>query len=139
MHSVRQLCVLCATCSPIHAAHSQVTHDGWFPGTSSIAETEVIPPAFRGVWASSPAMCSDPDGVERISIFPGGVDYYESGGRLERVTQAGQERSIRIKLSYEGEGTFWERVETWTLSQSGDQLTIADEGERSPFSLVKCS
>lgn len=114
------------------------TPQPWFPGTSSITEAEVIPPAYRGIWAISAAVCADPDAIEIVSIQANGADFYESGARLERVTQAGQERSIRLRLSYEGEGEFWERVETWTLNPSGTRLTMRDEPDGEPLVWVRC-
>lgn len=115
---------------------AQVTDEEWFPGTSSVTEAEVIPPAYRGVWAPSERDCRDEDGVNRFTVYSSGVDTYESGGRLDRVTQAGQERSISLKLSYEGEGRFWDNVETWTLDSSGRQLVLEANGASSTF--VRC-
>ena len=112
--------------------------DAWFPGTSSIDEVEVIPPAYRGRWAPSPVACKVAGSVDIITVKPGGVDYYEAGGRLERVTQAGLERTIKLKLSYEGEGEFWDKIETWSLNEDGSKLTIVGEGKGSPLALVKC-
>lgn len=120
------------------AALAPIPYDAWFPGTSSIDEVEIIPPAYRGAWAPSVAACKDQDGVDVLTVKPGGVDFYEAGARLERVTQAGQERTIKLKLSYEGEGDFWDRVETWALNEDGSKLTITREGEGSPIALVKC-
>jgi hypothetical protein len=114
-----------------------VPYEAWFPGTSSIDEPEVIPPAYRGLWAPSISACKDQYGVEVMSVKPGGADFYEAGARLERVTQSGQDRSIKLKLSYEGEGGFWDRTETWALSVDGPKLSIT-RGDDLPFSLVKC-
>jgi len=115
-----------------------VPYDAWFPGTSSIEEVETMPPAYRGAWAPSASACKDRDGVDRIVVKPGGVDFYEAGARLERVTEAGQDRTIKLKLSYEGEGEFWDRVEVWALNEDGSKLTIAKEGEGAPILLIKC-
>jgi hypothetical protein len=86
------------------AATEPVGQAGWFPGSSSIREIEAFPPAYRGRWAPNAEACADQDGVDRIFVMAAGVDSYESGGRLQRVTQAGQERSIKVRLAYEGEG-----------------------------------
>lgn len=120
------------------AVAEPVSHEDWFPGTSSIAEEEVVPRAYRGRWAPDAAACADQDGVEGLTILMNGVEYYEAGGRLERVTQAGQERSIKLKLAYEGEGGFWDRVEVWTLSEDGNRLMITEESGTREFSLVRC-
>ena len=61
---------------------SELNRDGWFPGSSSIQEPEIVPPAFRGRWAPSSTACADVDGVDRLTILANGVEYYESGGRL---------------------------------------------------------
>jgi hypothetical protein len=129
-------CMAALTSSECAAA--QIAHEAWFPGSSSIAEQEIIPPAYRGNWGSSAAACGDQDGVERMTVYPNGLDTYESGGRLERVTQAGRERSIRLKLAYEGEGRFWDAEEIWTLNEHGDRLTVtASEGP--PTLFVRCT
>ena len=119
-------------------ASAQVAEDAWFPGTSSITEREIVPPAYRGRWAASQASCRDPDSTERMEILAGGVDGWESGGRLERVTQTGQERSIRLKLAYEGEGEFWDAIEVWTLDASGNVLAITNEATDTTFRRVRC-
>jgi hypothetical protein len=119
-------------------ARAQVSEESWFPGSSSISEPEVIPPAYRGAWAPNRAACDDQDGVDRMVVYPNGVDTYESGGRLQRVTQAGQERSIKLKLAYEGEGDFWDTVETWTLDATGRRLEIAVAGRPGPETLIRC-
>jgi hypothetical protein len=120
------------------AALAPIPYDSWFPGTSSIDEVEIRPPAYRGLWGPSEAACTEQNRVELISVKAGGVDFYEAGARLQRVTQAGQERTIKLKLSYEGEGDFWDRVEIWALNEDGSQLTIALEGENSPTVLLNC-
>jgi hypothetical protein len=111
----------------------------WFPGSSSIEEPEIIPAGFRGHWAPDAAACRDPDGVDRLTVVAHGVDTYESGGRLERITQSGQERAVRLKLAYEGEGNFWDVIEVWALSGDGRRLTMQREGEPgSSVTLIRC-
>ena len=117
---------------------AQVAREAWFPGNSSIHEPKIIPPGFRGSWAPNEAACRDEDGVDRILIEPEGLDTYESGGRVERVTQAGQDRSIRLKIAYEGEGEFRDEVETWTLDEAGNRLSIADLNEGNGVNLIRC-
>lgn len=120
------------------AATVPIGQKGWFPGSSSIREVEEVPPAYRGRWAPNSAACADQDGVDRIEIMAGGIDTYESGGRLKRVTQAGQERSIKLKLAYEGEGEFWDATETWALDQTGNRLVMADADGSNPIALKRC-
>ncbi len=119
-------------------AAAQVSHNDWFPGSSRISEIEIIPPGFRGKWAPTLANCANQDGVDHMYIYPNGIDFYESGGRLERITQTGQERSVRMKLSFEGEGGFWDRVWTVTLSPGGDRVTIALQDGSSAENYVRC-
>jgi hypothetical protein len=119
-------------------AATQVTRNDWFPGSSSITEIEIIPSGYRGKWAPTLANCSDQDGVDHMYIYPSGIDFYESGGRLERITQAGQERSVMMKLSFEGEGGFWDRIWSVTLSPNGDRLTTALQDGSGAESYVRC-
>ena len=128
-------CIALVAAQPVAA---QVTREAWFPGSSSIDEPEIIPPGFRGSWAPNEAACRDEDGVDRILIEAEGLDTYESGGRVERVTQAGQDRSIRLKIAYEGEGEFRDAVETWTLDEAGNRLAIADANEGNEVTLIRC-
>ena len=127
------LLLMCAGVAP-----AQVTREGWFPGSSSISEAEIIPPAYRGVWAPGAAACREQYGVERITVLAQGLDSYESGGRLERVTQAGQERSIKLTLAYEGEGDFWDRTEIWTLNEAGTAMVVSDEANSTAYTLIRC-
>jgi hypothetical protein len=120
------------------AAYAQETRNDWFPGSSSVTEPEIIPPGYRGKWAPSLANCSDPDGVEHMYVYANGIDFYESGGRLDRITQAGQERSVMMKLEFEGEGGFWDRVWNVTLSASGQSMTISLEDGSSAETYVRC-
>jgi hypothetical protein len=118
-------------------ANAQDSQQAWSPGSSSVLEPELFPSAFRGRWAPDQAGCQDIDGVNVVQVYPTGVDSYESGGRLVRVTQSGQRTSVKVRLSYEGEGRFWDRDEVWTLSARGDGLDILVDGE-TPRRLVRC-
>lgn len=129
------LMVIITQVGPAFAA--EIPYEAWFPGTSSILEPEVIPPAYRGRWAPTAKDCADKDGVTRLTIYPRGVDYYESGGRLRRITQAGQPRSVKLRLEYEGEGELWDQEEVWTLSSDGRQLQITPSRKAS-LRLVSC-
>lgn len=129
MRAFRLLCLLLPLLSGPALAQAATPDRDWFPGSSSISEPETIPPAYRGAWAANKAQCKDPDGVDRIVIMAEGVDYYESGGRLVRITQAGEERSVKVKLAYEGEGEVWDRVEVWTLNAAMDRLTMEDQDQ----------
>jgi hypothetical protein len=119
-------------------ALAQVTESDWSPGGSGVDQPEIIPPGFRGRWAPNAGACSDADGVDRLYVGASGIDSYESGGRLERITQTGQSRSVKLKLSYEGEGNFWDSIQTWTLGENGDRLTIAEDGRGTSELLIRC-
>jgi hypothetical protein len=100
----------------------------WFPGSSSTREVELFPFGFRGSWAPSNEACRDPDGVELMEIYPDGVDFYEGGGRLERITQSGQDRTVKVKLSFEGEGEFWDAIWLIMLEPGSKLLRVSDDG-----------
>lgn len=134
---VALLAVVGALASAGASPASELSRDSWSPGSSSIQEPEIVPPAFRGRWAPSAGACADVDGVDSLTIFANGVDYYESGGRLEQVTQAGQARAVRLRIAYEGEGKLWRQEEVWTLSPDGARLTIATADE-SPTTAIRC-
>lgn len=98
----------------------------WSPGSSSIREKEEFPPAFRGKWAPNPEACDDLDGVEAMEIYADGIDTYESGGRLARITQSGQERTVIARLEFEGEGRFWDVTWTMGLRPDGQSLALSE-------------
>ena len=93
----------------------------------------------RGRSAHPCRQVPDRNAIEKISVYPRGVDYYESGGRLDRVTQSGQDRAIKVKLSYEGEGAFWDRIEIWTLNAKGDQLSMTDDDGANAIVWYRCA
>ncbi|MDP2258455.1 MAG: hypothetical protein Q8J89_01885 [Caulobacter sp.] len=118
-------------------AATELPREAWSPGGSSILEAEIIPPAYRGRWAPSASACADVEGVQRLVVYVNGVDSYENGGRLTRITQAGKPRAVRLRLSYEGEGRFSDQEEVWTLSPDGRQLAISVVQGRSAM-LIRC-
>ena len=99
----------------------------WFPGGSSVQEPELFPFGFRGTWAPSAAACEDLDGTERMQIYPEGIDFYEGGARLERITQSGHERTVKVKLSFEGEGDFWDAIWLIRLEPGSDALAVSED------------
>jgi hypothetical protein len=118
-------------------AAAQLPRATWDPGSSSVTEQEIIPPAYRGAWAPTAEQCGNENNIGRIVIYPNGVDVGEAGGRLEQVTQGRQDRSVRLRLAFEGEGRFWDLVWTLTLNRDGQQLTLVS-GESVPDLLIRC-
>lgn len=127
-----------AASASAQAQRAEIARSDWSPGSSSIEEAEIVPPAYRGEWAPNAADCKDQDGIRTVSVSTYGVETYESGGRLQRITSMGQNRSVKLKLAYEGEGDFWDAIEIWTLSEQGDRLVMSDEKGASPTTLIKC-
>ena len=114
---------------PVTSMDAQVSdYAGWFPGGSSTRELEQLAFGFRGSWAPSVNACDDIDGVERMEIYPDGIDFYEGGGRLERITQSGQDRTVKVKLSFEGEGDFWDTIWLIRLEPGSQRLSISEDG-----------
>ena len=132
------LILLIITPAGAFAQTKQVDNSDWSPGSSSVAEIEQIPLGFRGKWAPTIANCSDQDGVEHMNVYSNGIDFYESGGRLERITQAGQDRTVLMKLSFEGEGGFWDKIWKAALGESGKSVVISLEDGSSAETYQKC-
>ena len=63
-----------------------------------------------------------------MEIYPDGIDFYEGGGRLERITQSGQDRTVKVKLSFEGEGDFWDTIWLIRLEPGSQRLSISEDG-----------
>jgi hypothetical protein len=119
--------ILLAACWAGSAGAQESDYAEWFPGGSSTQEPEQFPFGFRGQWAPSDAACRDIDGNDRIEIYPNGIDFYEGGARLERITQAGQDRTVKVKLSFEGEGEFWEAVWLLRLGAGSQRLSVSED------------
>jgi hypothetical protein len=127
---------------PISAARAMLptkpAERPWDPGSSSIAFPDIIPTAFVGEWAPDAAECRDSERTSGLYVRPEGVDTYETGARLERITRAGPER---MRLSYEGEGSLWDALEVWALNADHTQLVIRDETDKAKPTtrkLVRC-
>jgi hypothetical protein len=125
--AVRRMIALSAALVAGSAAAQDSDYAEWFPGGSSTQEVELFPFGFRGTWAPSDEACRDVDGVERMQIYPGGVDFYEGGGRLERITQSGHDRTVKVKLSFEGEGEFWDAVWLVELARGSNGMRVKED------------
>lgn len=127
--------VLAAGASPVLAQSG----DGadWHPGSSSVREREEFAFGFTGVWAHDAAACADIDGIGQMTIYREGIDFNESGARLDRITASGQNREVLVALSFEGEGRFWDAVWTMALSPDSGALTIT-EGIDAPVTYIRC-
>lgn len=110
----------------------------WFPGTSSVLDPEIIPYGFRGTWAPDISDCKDKNGVALMTVYHDGIDFYESGARLRRITQSGQFRSVKMRLEFEGEGDFWDRTWNVMLSHDSKSMVIQQDGSGSEVTYVRC-
>ena len=119
------------------AETGQEARDAQVPDASPTpaATAAVIPAAFRGRWGASRAKCGDGE-EQALTITPALLRFYESEGRVKRVAPLGP-RAISVRSRYSGEGESWENVQTLTLSESGEGLTIASMGTSAIR--VKCS
>lgn len=129
--------------APTPRVVQSATTDGqdrrWFPGTSSIRDAELIPWGFQGQWGDSAGACSAQEPTGLMTIYADGIDTYESGGRLRRITQAGQDRSVVMRLDFEGEGTFWEQTYQFTLSPDYRSVRVIDTKDaKSDFTYTRC-
>ena len=75
-----------------------------------------------------------------MNIYPIGLDTYESGGRLRRISQSGADRTVIAKLEFEGEGRFWDAQWFVYVSPNNQLLRIWVEGkEDNKITYRKCS
>jgi len=123
--------MIAAVCAP---ASAQVGEGG----SSSGAELGAFPPAYRGIWALSPAGCAEANDVARVIIHADGVDDDEGAGRLRQITRAGRARSIRAELAWEADGQSWDRGWTLTLNAAGNRLTVMMDEAETDDTYVKC-
>jgi hypothetical protein len=83
-------------------------------------ETQVIPAAFRGVWAATTEDCVRP-AETRLQIAADQLTFYESSGPVESV-EAISPAEIHIVVSLTGEGASSQRSFRYRLVEDGSAL-----------------
>ena len=88
-----------------------------------------IPPALHGRWGLVSADCTSDRGDAKglIAVDAQGIEFYESMGLVEDVEES-DDRSIRARFAFTGEGQEWERDMQLALSADGTRLTRREFG-----------
>jgi hypothetical protein len=96
-------------------------------GRENIQKITEIPMAFRGEWGDEPSACGTGLSDSRLVISAKLLAFYESDAEIKTVTKENA-RVISVTASSAGEGQVWESKMQLTLSRSGDDLTVNNEG-----------
>lgn len=102
---------------------------------SAAASGPVIPARYHGTWDGTEADCARPSSETRLMVGPRLLNFYESTGAVEAVSEdaAG---TLRVRISFTGEGEKWRETRNLTLSPAGDALTVFNE--TSTFTRLRC-
>jgi hypothetical protein len=106
--------------------------------TPAIAQGEVIPNQFLGVWAASSRSCPMPED-DILKISAGRVDFYERTGKVVAL-HALDSLHIELELEMSGEGDTWRERLKLTLSKDLRTLTDIESSEKPNYhySRVRC-
>lgn len=117
-----------STASPWLIASADVKAVGVVREEATIATPEstvVIPAAFRGRWARNANACTAPGDTGELVITPSELRFYESSGRVSKVTTEGA-HAIRVSALYSGEGQDWTAERRLELGPDSRTLTADD-------------
>jgi len=113
------------------------------PTATETAAFTAIPVAIRGRWGLVPADCEPgrDDAKGLLTIDATTLEFYESVGTLDAVTEAGPTR-IRAAFDFEGEGMTWQREVMLEVQDGGDTLVRRDYGldaAPAPYRYTECN
>lgn len=108
------------------------------PDTSQVAEalwqSESVPAEWRGLWAAGKSDCET--GESRLVIEGDRLTFWESSGRVSRVT--GQGDQITIEAEMTGEGEVWKDSFRFVKSADGQYIDmLLDDG--ASFRRFRCN
>ena len=123
--------------TPAEAAPSPEASDA--PGIPEFG----IPVTLQGRWGLVPADCTSTRGDAKGLLVVGAttLTFYESVARLGEI-EARDDRRIRARFSFTGEGMNWTRNETLAASGDGKTLVRTETGgdePGGPFTYTRCS
>jgi len=90
-----------------------------------------IPVQFQGEWNDKPAACGTDLSDSRLRIYSDRLQFYESSAYVKSL-EIINPQTIKLKLSFTGEGSNWNDSRTLILSGSGQDLKVGD------FWRIKC-
>src|SRR5690606_41044940 len=98
---------------------------------------------LQGRWGLAPADCTSTLGDAKglLTITANRLEFYESVGTLDTITQAGPNR-VRASFDFEGEGMTWERELVLEVEDDGATLIRREYGADAapePFRYTKCT
>lgn len=105
--------------------------------------TDPLSDAFDGTWDLTPAACADQDGLTRLGITGGKLQYYEWGGEIVAV-RPDREGSVRVELDWwdssdtdaDEQPIFPRRTGKLTLSPDKSELDVDIDGDVTAY--IRC-
>ena len=86
---------------------------------------QAIPEQFLGEWNNDPQACGTGLSDGRLQIYADRLGFYESTGYVKSLKLINPQ-TVRVELSYTGEGSTWNDTKTLILSGSGRDLKVDD-------------
>lgn len=109
-------------------------------GNSSESGPQTIPAAFHGRWGMVAADCTSTRGDAKglITIASDGIKFYESRGKLTRVTLNAPE-NFTGTFSFTGEGQSWTNSQNLKLTNSSNTLVRSETDISQSYSYKRCA
>jgi len=108
-------------------------------GNSSEAGPVAIPAAFHGRWGMVPEDCTSTRGDAKglIAIDGDGIKFYESQGRLTKVTLNAPE-NFTGTFAFTGEGQTWTNSQNLKLTGSSNTLIRSETDVSQSYTYKRC-
>jgi hypothetical protein len=104
---------------------------------TAVAQQQTIPAQFQGKWDSDLQSCNSRASEGRLDISADRVQFYESGGPVQKVVTYGNS-DIELSIELSGEGQTWISDNYFRLSDNQNSLTDLTRGEPG-FVRYRCS
>lgn len=102
--------------------------------------TLLIPAAFHGRWGMVPADCTSTKGDAKglITVNGEGIKFYESQGKLTKVTLSAPE-NFTGTFAFTGEGQSWTNSQNLKLTNSSNTLVRSETDVAQSYSYKRCA
>lgn len=98
------------------------------PQPTVAAQQQTIPAQFLGKWDFDLESCNSPVSEGRLIMSADRVEFYESGGLVQKVVTHGNS-DLELSIELSGEGETWTSDNYFRLSDDQKSLTDITNGE----------
>jgi hypothetical protein len=95
---------------------------------SGASAASSMPPEFLGEWNSPISACGTDNSDAKLTIQVSSLMFAESRATILNVTHR-TPRSIDVTARYTGDGSQWRSTDRFTLSATGDDLSVGEGAE----------